>query len=238
MEDFNNGGGFIIEWLYENDSELFTLICINDYLTAHYPTASRELLVPYLPHARMDRVKNRKDVFTLKSFCNVINGMNFDNVIVRDVHSNVSLALLNNVVLQEPTYYIEEAKEKCGAPVLFYPDEGAIKRYSSLIKAPFSFGIKDRDWDTGIIKGLNIMNPDEVKGKDVLIRSSRQPCELHDICGHNHAQFTDEFNEALRVDRLVPDHKRTEIQEFPVVQQVGHGPFTARIPVQSLVSEN
>ena len=56
------------------------------------------------------------------------------------------------------------------------------------------------------------------KGKDVLIRSSRQPCKLHHICGHNHAQFTDEFNEALRVDRLAPDHKRTEIQEFPVVQ--------------------
>ena len=29
MEDFNNGGGFMIEWLYENDSELFTLICIS-----------------------------------------------------------------------------------------------------------------------------------------------------------------------------------------------------------------
>ena len=40
------------------------------------------------------------------SFCNIINGMNFDRVIVRDVHSNVSLALLNNVVLQEPTYDI------------------------------------------------------------------------------------------------------------------------------------
>ena len=31
----------------------------------------------------------------------------------------------------------------------------------------------------------------------------------------NHAQFTDELNEALRVDRLAPDHKRTEVQEFP-----------------------
>ena len=53
------------------------------------------------------------------------------------------------------------------------------------------------------------------KGQDVLIRSSRQLCKLHDICGHNHAQFTNEFNEALRVDRLAQDHKRTEIQEFP-----------------------
>jgi ribose-phosphate pyrophosphokinase len=129
----------------------------------------------------MDRVKSRKDVFTLKSFCNVINGMKFDRVIVRDVHSNVSLALLNNAMLQEPTYFIEKAKEKCGAPVLFYPDEGAMKRYSSLIKAPFSFGIKDRDWDTGVIKGLNIMNPDEVKGKDVLI--------VDDICSRGGTFF-------------------------------------------------
>ena len=53
------------------------------------------------------------------------------------------------------------------------------------------------------------------KGKDVLLQSSRQPCKLHDTRGHNHAQFTDELNEALRVDRLAPDHKRTEVQEFP-----------------------
>lgn len=53
------------------------------------------------------------------------------------------------------------------------------------------------------------------KGQEVLIRSSRQPWKLHVICGHNHAQFTDEVNEALRVDRLAQDHKRTEVQEFP-----------------------
>jgi ribose-phosphate pyrophosphokinase len=57
---------------------------------------------------------------------------------------------------------------------MFYPDEGAMKRYSAMTKAPYSFGIKDRDWETGVIKGLNIMNPDAVKGKDVLI--------VDDIC--------------------------------------------------------
>ena len=63
------------------------------------------------------------------------------------------------------------------------------------------------------------------KGQDVLIRSSRQLCKLHDMCGHNHAQFTDEFNEALRVDRLAQDHKRTEIQEFPGSPMVRAWPF-------------
>ena len=38
--------------------------------------------------------------------------------------------------------------------VMFYPDEGAMKRYSGMIARPYAFGIKDRDWSTGQIKGL------------------------------------------------------------------------------------
>ena len=168
------GGSLVVEWHYENDSELFTVICIKDYIDAHYPERGTMLKVPYLPHARMDRVKNYYDVFTLKSFCKVINNLHFDQVVVCDTHSNVSLGLLDRVSLQQPAYWIEEAKKMSGAEVMFYPDEGAMKRYSAMTKAPYSFGIKDRDWETGVIKGLNIMNPDAVKGKDVLI--------VDDIC--------------------------------------------------------
>ena len=64
----------IIEWNYESDAELFTLICIKK----HYDQYSDNivLVVPYLPHARMDRVKNASDVFTLKYFCEIINSLN------------------------------------------------------------------------------------------------------------------------------------------------------------------
>lgn len=172
--DYINGtNGVMIQWFYENDSELFTLICVKDYLDSH-GYKNIDLFVPYLPHARMDRVKNNSDVFTLKSFCNVINNLKFNSVIVRDVHSNVSLALLDNVIPERPTEFINSALDDCGAQVVFFPDEGAMKRYSGDVVKPYAFGIKDRDWETGKIRGLNIFNADIVKDKDVLI--------VDDIC--------------------------------------------------------
>lgn len=164
----------LIHWLYENDAELFSLICIKDYFDATYINPQISLWMPYIPHARMDRVKDRHDVFTLKSFCKTINSLNFKNVIVRDAHSNVSLALLENVVQERIDGYIESAFEQSAATVAFFPDEGAMKRYSDLIKRPYAFGIKNRDWETGEIKGLTLINEDVVKGKDVLI--------IDDIC--------------------------------------------------------
>ena len=58
--------------------------------------------------------------------------------------------------------------------VAFYPDEGAMKRYSDDAQLPYAFGIKKRDWVTGKIEGLEIMNSDVLKDKAVLI--------IDDIC--------------------------------------------------------
>ena len=164
-----------ILWNYENDAELFTLICVK----SHYEDASITLNMPYIPHARMDRVQRVEDVFTLKYFCQVINSLNFNKVIVRDAHSNVALALLDRVInipsdddiktaINHMEYYEKEI------PVLFFPDEGAMKRYSSKLNLPYAFGIKKRDWETGKILGLQLINGEIVKDKTVLI--------VDDIC--------------------------------------------------------
>jgi ribose-phosphate pyrophosphokinase len=130
--------------------------------------------MPYIPHARMDRVKSDEDVFTLKYFAEVINSLNFKIVWVRDAHSNVSLALINNVVDTGVEAYIRKAAELAGADAMFYPDEGAMKRYSDKSEKPYAFGLKKRDWQTGKILGLNIVNADNIKDKNVLI--------VDDIC--------------------------------------------------------
>ena len=62
-----------IAWYYENDAELFTLMCVRKFYHNH----SLSLFMPYIPHARMDRVKNDDEVFTLKYFCEIINSLNF-----------------------------------------------------------------------------------------------------------------------------------------------------------------
>ena len=181
-----------IQWYYENDTELFKLICITKHLKEKYPRAGIDLIMPYLPNARQDRVKDSEDVFTLKYFCEIINSLEFDTVFVKDVHSNVGLALLDRVIEIKPWEHIyntltkivyfetgdvmHEAREECYKNLLlFYPDEGAMKRYSSELSMPYLFGVKDRDWKTGQIKRLNLAGDvSMIEGKNILI--------IDDIC--------------------------------------------------------
>ena len=163
-----------VEWKYENDGELFALIC----LTKQLPKAKeKHLIMKYLPHARQDRVKKPEDVFTLKYFCEVINSLGYDKVRVLDVHSNVSLALLNNVEPITVFRHINQAIYLCKDTenfALYFPDEGAMKRYSEGCGLPYTFGIKKRNWEDGKILGVQIADPEIVSGKDILI--------VDDIC--------------------------------------------------------
>ena len=181
-----------IRWHYENDAELFKLICLVKAMREMYKGVRIDLFMPYLPNARQDRVKNPEDVFTLKYFCEVINSLEFDTVFVTDVHSNVGLALLDRVreikpwgqihnaltkiTFMETGDVMHEAREECYKNLLlFYPDEGAMKRYSGEMGMPYIFGVKDRDWKTGQIKRLNLAGDvSMIEGKNILI--------IDDIC--------------------------------------------------------
>lgn len=160
-----------IVWNYENDAELFTLIC----LRRHYNQAEATLWMDYCPHARMDRVKDARDVFTLKYFTEVINGLNFKQVNILDPHSPVCTALINNVRVLSPENYIQDTIAECKPNILFYPDEGAMKRYSGMVEREYAFGIKRRDWATGKIEGLDVAGcTDKIEGSRILI--------IDDIC--------------------------------------------------------
>lgn len=166
-----------ISWLFENNEELVTLIYLTRHLRAH-GVAELSLDMPYIPNARQDRVKSREDVFTLKYFAEVINWLNFDSVTVLDPHSAVSEALIDKILVRTPETFIRKVIEKIGGAeglTMFYPDEGACKRYSGMFHLPYAFGIKNRDWKTGDIKGLDVSGmADCISGKKILI--------IDDIC--------------------------------------------------------
>lgn len=173
-----------IFWRYENDLELVRLI----YITKYVKSLGLEpwLHMPYIPNARQDRIKNKNDVFTLKYFAEVINWLGFKEVWVLDPHSHVSEALINNIRVHYANDFIEqtlwrisetEGREFAEDIIMFYPDEGAMKRYSGMIKKPYLFGIKNRDWETGEIKNLDVAGDVEaIKGKPILI--------VDDICSY------------------------------------------------------
>ena len=170
-----------IEWFFENNEEMVVLIYLTKHLRengVHYI----QLILPYIPNARQDRVKNTNDVFTLKYFADIINYLNFNVVQVLDAHSNVSTALIDHVISYEPKAYINKAIQECNPDMLFFPDEGAMKRYSSMAEKEYAFGIKRRDWATGKIQGLDVAGCiDKIKDSKVLI--------VDDICSRGGTFF-------------------------------------------------
>lgn len=157
----------LISWYFENNEELVALIYLANHLRSN-GVKRMELYMPYIPNARQDRVKAPEDVFTLKYFVGVINSLGFDKVAVLDPHSSVSEALIENISVEYPKKYIDAVidditrsgkyMDEHGVTqlMMFYPDEGAMKRYSGLVSRPYAFGIKDRDWNTGEIRGLKV----------------------------------------------------------------------------------
>lgn len=168
-----------LSWFYENDKEMIALIYLAKHLNAH-GCRNIHLYMPYIPNARQDRVKSSEDVFTLRYFASVINSLEFKSVTVLDPHSSVSEALIDNIIIEKPQKLIEDTialieKEEGEIPSMFYPDEGAGKRYSGMIPLPYAFGIKKRDWKTGKILGLDVAgDTDNIRDKNILI--------VDDIC--------------------------------------------------------
>lgn len=173
--NWSGGGAHKIEWYFESNEELVALMFLTKHLRSYDNTRKINLSLPYIPNARQDRVKTTEDVFTLKYFADIVNYLNFNQIQVLDPHSSVSEALINNVVPCTPKVYIEKAIWNCNPDLLFFPDEGAMKRYSSMATIEYTFGIKKRDWTTGQIQGLDVAGCiDKIKDSKILI--------IDDIC--------------------------------------------------------
>lgn len=159
-------------WKYEKEEEMITLY----YLKKHFQEKGIEvaLTMPYIPNARMDRVKKDTEVFTLKYFAQFINSLDFISVRVLDPHSNVSTALLDRLIVDSPAPYIETAivnvQQQVGNLLLYFPDEGASKRYGDLFPLPYCYGIKKRKWEDGSIIGLDVVDQGiDLQGKNILM---------------------------------------------------------------------
>lgn len=61
----------LIEWFFESMEEMSAIIYLTQYCKDHGTKIYLDM--PYVPDARMDRVKKRKEIFTLKYFAQIIN---------------------------------------------------------------------------------------------------------------------------------------------------------------------
>lgn len=174
-------GKNIITWIYESDEECMTLYYIVNHIREKYLNPQIYLSLGYIPNARMDRVKKDSEVFTLKWFAKFINSLNFDAVWVFDPHSNVSEALIDRIRIFNIKPVIMDVTKRVwkytypnfSGLIYYFPDDGAMKRYKDLLPAnsKIIYGKKIRDWETGRIQGLEIINDNnhEIRGSIVIM---------------------------------------------------------------------
>lgn len=172
---------FDIVWKYEGPQEQVLIDLLVRHLKDRLFADEIHLTMPYIPNARMDRTHDLVgEVNTLKYFCEWLNSLNFASVSVMDPHSDASMTMIDRVLILDHTDFVKNAVESFPADLIFFPDEGAYKRYSADYNwRPFLHGMKNRDWATGKILGLEIENPmhlpeEKIRGKRVMI--------IDDIC--------------------------------------------------------
>lgn len=168
-----------VQLVYEGDADLIHLMLFTKWWKGA-DSRPLNLRVNYFPYSRMDRVEKATDVFSLKYVAEFINSLDYATVVVDEAHSDVALALIDNVF---PLYSTTELCEcvvkenKLKDYVVFYPDAGAEKRYSKRIAHPNVLtGVKKRNFQTGEILSLEVMGNADIKGKDVVI--------VDDLCSY------------------------------------------------------
>jgi ribose-phosphate pyrophosphokinase len=161
----------VVSFKYESDADLIRLMFVKKYLDSLGEQA--DLVIYYMPYSRMDRSENGS-AFTLKYVSEFINGLDFDEVTVIEAHSDVTPALLDrstSILVNEQliTVVMNEVDFDLAEDYLVYPDAGAQKRYSKFFDGNTLVGHKERDFQTGRIKKLDIIGDYNGKGKKAVI---------------------------------------------------------------------
>jgi ribose-phosphate pyrophosphokinase len=161
--------------IFDSNEDLFNLQIVKKMYDDRYiGNAKTKLEIHYFPYCQMDRPMDTHG-FSLKYVAQIINELKFDMVEVYDPHSNVLPALLNHCKEYYPVkdFLLDETVINDGFPwdLLFYPDNGAAKKYSELLDVKkYRFGNKKRNLDTGEIICYEVLaDKSDIEGKKILI---------------------------------------------------------------------
>lgn len=137
-----------------------------------------ECFIPYLPFARQDRVMVKGEPLSVKVIADLLNTQGFEKIQIYDVHSEVSLALLDNSEAIDNHSFVSEVLEGKSDYLIVSPDTGAYKKIFKVCQyLKYQYEIimcnKIRDVTNGVIRSLTVSHED-LHGKDCYI--------IDDIC--------------------------------------------------------
>ena len=158
----------------DGSDALMALLLLTDTVRRYYGDPAIDLVCPYLPYARQDRVAFPGEALAAAVLCRMVNAQGYASVEVWDSHSDVSLALLDRV-RNRPASDFAVGVIGTG-DIVVAPDAGAVKRagaYARLAGVPLVLAEKVRSTETGAITGT-VVHSEPVGARDFVI--------VDDIC--------------------------------------------------------
>lgn len=172
-----NGPGhrWVISARLESSHDIMALMLVRDALDRSCPAAQVDLIMPYVPFARQDRVAVPGEAFSAEVFSRLINSLNFGRVTISDPHSPVVVQLLDRVEvlsvaeLLPATLTAQGGADLIQSAVLVAPDKGAAPRVEALalsladlrcgIRPAVVRAVKHRDPVSGRLSAPELLDP-------------------------------------------------------------------------------
>lgn len=155
------------------------LLLATEALRRQFPCALIQLFLPYVPYARQDRICNPGEAHSLKVFGQLINSLNFTQVLVADPHSEVVCGVIDRVCVYSQIDFFADL-HNFSEWYIVAPDMGALKKVEKFAKHVGAKGVitchKERNMLNGEIvrQYVSGATEDELMGKKMFV--------LDDIC--------------------------------------------------------
>lgn len=184
---------------YDDDTDIFYLYALVALAGYTDPNIHLHLIIPYLPYARADRMTNQHEYPAVVMITKILNHPCVSNVYCYDIHSDIAKTLCTKI--QEGCFldipinrkdtdqsYLNYVIKAHSVDYLFFPDEGAQKRYLEYAELYPSFVGQKVRGEGGKLSGFQFVNPPDLKDKVV--------CIVDDICSKGGTAHT--FAQMLR----------------------------------------
>lgn len=157
-----------------NSNDFLVLAMLKDALEQRKCIVNK-LILPYVPYSRQDRTCDAGESFSLKVFANLLNALNFKEVVIVDPHSNACELVINHakaITQFDIVQKWDKLANRLNSCILVSPDAGANKKTAQIAgylnHREFIRADKLRDLSNGNIKET-IVYCDDLKGRDVAI---------------------------------------------------------------------
>lgn len=142
----------------------------------HLQAKKKRLIIPYLMAARYDRLMQHGDSLDLEVIAGLINSCGFEEVLLFDVHSEVSLQLINNAINSNNKQLVDQYTKPDA--IVICPDAGASKKVTEYLNwnknlKEIVYCDKKRELSTGRLT-LQVYDPQKCDNKNCVI--------IDDIC--------------------------------------------------------